>query len=380
MFSFSGMSVQMSVIFAIAATGYLLGRIRVKGVSLGTSGVFLTGLIFGHFGVSVSKDIQTLGLLFFITSVALSAGPTFFHQLKSNGRSYCILCIATALTGSLVCTLMIFAAGIDRPLAVGMMAGAFTTSPGLAAAQEAVSDPASVSSVASGYGIIYPVGVICKVIFIQLIPRILHADMAYECSKIAPPEGNASVSSYHAAPIEKWGLFSFAVTVLLGAVLGSITLPLPGGASFCLGISGGPLIVGLLIGHMGHIGPVDLRPNPALYGPAKEIGLMMFFAAAGADGGHSLARILSEYGPGLLVCGALLAVIPMMTGFFLFRKFLNLPLLSGLGSLTASMTSTPALAMLVDLAGTDDVAASYAATYPIALITLVITMQLLVNL
>lgn len=77
MFSFSGMSVQMSVIFAIAATGYLLGRIRVKGVSLGTSGVFLTGLIFGHFGVSVSKDIQTLGLLFFITSVALSAGPTF---------------------------------------------------------------------------------------------------------------------------------------------------------------------------------------------------------------------------------------------------------------------------------------------------------------
>ena len=70
----------------------------------------------------------------------------------------------------------------------------------------------------------------------------------------------------------------------------------------------------------------------------------------------------------------------MAAGYFVSRKLLRLPLLNGLGSLTASMTSTPALAMLVELSGTDDVAAPYATTYPIALITLVLTMQVLVNL
>ena len=80
------------------------------------------------------------------------------------------------------------------------------------------------------------------------------------------------------------------------------------------------------------------------------------------------------------IFGALLAIIPMTAGYFVSRKLLRLPLLNGLGSLTASMTSTPALAMLVELSGTDDVAAPYATTYPIALITLVLTMQVLVNL
>ena len=98
------------------------------------------------------------------------------------------------------------------------------------------------------------------------------------------------------------------------------------------------------------------------------------------DSGFTLEEILAEYGPSLILYGALLAIIPMTAGYFVSRKLLRLPLLNGLGSLTASMTSTPALAMLVELSGTDDVAAPYATTYPIALITLVLTMQVLVNL
>ena len=347
MFILSETSREMLAIFLIAVTGYLIGRVHIKGISLGSSGIFLAGLLFGHFGVSISPSIQTLGLLLFIASVGLSAGPTFFRQLRTNGRAYILLCITVA---------------------------------GLAAAREAVAGEAAAASVSAGYGIIYPVGVVCKVLFIQILPRLLHADMAYERTLIGPPPAAEAPAGRKSFRIEKWGFFAFSLTVVLGALLGAVSIPLPGGGAFSLGTAGGPLIVGLLVGHIGRAGPVDLRPTPSLFGPLKEIGLILFFSSAGAEGGQRLAEILAEYGPSLILYGALLAIIPMTAGYFVSRKLLRLPLLNGLGSLTASMTSTPALAMLVELSGTDDVAAPYATTYPIALITLVLTMQVLVNL
>ena len=380
MFSLSETARQMLLIFGIASSGYLLGRVHIKGISLGTSGIFLTGLLFGHFGAQLPESIQTLGLLLFITSVGLSAGPTFFRQLRTNGAAYCALCLSVAVIGALVCAGIILLADVDGPLAIGMMAGAFTTSPGLAAAREAVSGPGAAASVAAGYGIIYPVGVVCKVLFVQILPRVLHVDMDYERSQIQLPPAARTDSGRTLLKMDRLGLFPFALTVVLGTLLGGVSVPMPGGTALSLGVAGGPLIVGLLMGHLGRLGPVDLRPSPALYGPAKELGLILFFASAGTDGGRNLAAILSEYGASLLLFGALLAVIPMTAGFLVARKLLRLPLLNGLGSLTASMTSTPALAMLVELSGTDDVAAPYATTYPIALITLVLTMQVLVNL
>ena len=380
MFILSETSREMLAIFLIAVTGYLIGRVHIKGISLGSSGIFLAGLLFGHFGVSISPSIQTLGLLLFIASVGLSAGPTFFRQLRTNGRAYILLCITVAAVGAVTCGAIILLAHVDTPLAVGMMAGAFTTSPGLAAAREAVAGEAAAASVSAGYGIIYPVGVVCKVLFIQILPRLLHADMAYERTLIGPPPAAEAPAGRKSFRIEKWGFFAFSLTVVLGALLGAVSIPLPGGGAFSLGTAGGPLIVGLLVGHIGRAGPVDLRPTLSLFGPLKEIGLILFFSSAGAEGGQRLAEILAEYGPSLILYGALLAIIPMTAGYFVSRKLLRLPLLNGLGSLTASMTSTPALAMLVELSGTDDVAAPYATTYPIALITLVLTMQVLVNL
>ena len=80
-----------------------------------------------------------------------------------------------------------------------------------------------------------------------------------------------------------------------------------------------------------------------------------------------------------LLYGFFLVAIPLTAGFFMFRKVLRLPLLNGLGSMTASMTCTPSLAVLIQAAGTDDVASAYATTYPIALITLILLVQALVG-
>lgn len=82
----------------------------------------------------------------------------------------------------------------------------------------------------------------------------------------------------------------------------------------------------------------------------------------------------------LIVYALILVAIPMAIGFFLFYKVLKLPLLNGLGCMTASMTSTPALAALTQIAETDDVTSAYATTYPIALIIMVVLCQILVKL
>ena len=379
-FSLTEVSSQVLVVFAVTAGGYLLSRVQVKGVGLGTASIFLVGMLFGHFGASSSAALQTLGLILFITSVGLSAGPTFVRRLKESGRAYALLCMSVVLAGAAVCAAVIAWTEVDAPLAVGIMTGAFTTSPGFAAAKEAALSAGAVSEVAAGYGLTYPIGVVSKVLFIQLVPRLLHADMERERALISASKASAAAPSAAGKRLDALGFFPFSLAVLLGILLGSVSVALPGGGTFSLGTTGGPLIVGLLLGHIGRIGPIDLRPDPKIYATTKEIGLVLFFSCAGIEGGHALAAVLAAHGARLLLYGFALVAVPLAVGYVMFRKVLKLPLLNGLGSMTASMTSTPSLAVLIDLAGTDDVASAYATTYPIAMVLLVLIVQVLMTL
>ena len=160
------------IIFAISVLGYLFGSIRIKGIGFGTAGIFMVGLLFGHFGFSLPSELQNFGLVLFITAVGIGAGPGFLQRIKKNGVQYAALCLVTAAVGGLLCFLIIQSCGIDSPLAVGILTGAFTTSPGFAAAKEAVSAESALR-VAAGYGIAYPIGVVCKVLFVQLAPKLL---------------------------------------------------------------------------------------------------------------------------------------------------------------------------------------------------------------
>lgn len=372
-------AITILMIFSIAFFGYLLGRIRIFGISLSTSAVFLVGLVFGHFGVEIPSSVQMTGMAIFMASVGLSAGSSFLDRMKKNGIAYFLICLCTAFTGSVICLALIWGANIEMPVAIGMMTGAFTSSPGFAAAKEAVSASAeAMACVAAGYGIMYPFGALCKVLFVQAIPKLLHADMEYERSLIAMP-AIVKVSDSKKEPIEiaPMGFFALVTAIATGMILGSIVIPIPNFGQFSLGMTGGPLIMGLLLGHFGHIGPVSLKLNPSVINPLKEIGLILFFAGAGAEGGKSLVKILTTYGAALPLLGLFLIFVPFFLGFLISRKVLKLPLLNGLGAMTASMTCTPSLAALIQTAGTDDVAAAYATTYPIAMINMVIVVQLL---
>ena len=106
----------------------------------------------------------------------------------------------------------------------------------------------------------------------------------------------------------------------------------------------------------------------------REFGLMLFLIGAGVAGGVKFVQYFKAV---YFLYGILMTVLPMVVGFLFAKYVLKLSLLNNLGSITGGMTSTPALGTLINVAGTDDVASAYAATYPIALIAVVVVAQLL---
>ena len=364
-------------IVLIAALGYFVGGIKIKGIELGTAGVLLVALVFGHFGVEIPSIVRNLGLALFVGSVGFIAGPKFFRDFKTNAASYILLGFVIILSGAVTCVLVSKIGGIRPELSVGLLTGALTSTPGLAAAQEAAGELADLAT--TGYAIAYPFGVIGVVLFVQLVPRILKVDMADERAHFEAAH-TAKVKRYDGwlFKFDQGGFFAFMLAIVLGILVGNIHIPLPGGASFSLGTTGGPLIMGLLFGHFAHFGHLDVTVPVEELKTFRELGLMLFLIGAGVSGGAGFVDTLKEEGFMLFIYGALMTLVPMVVGYVIARKLLKLRLLNSLGSITGGMTSTPALGTLISVAKTDDVASAYAATYPIALVAVVLCSQFIV--
>ncbi len=364
---------EIVIVFCIAALGYLLGSVEIKGLSLGTSGILLVALVFGHFDLLVPDVLKNIGLICFVTAVGFIAGPNFFRNFKKSAIFYVLLGIVIILVGSAVCVVAMKLGKIDLDLAVGMMSGALTSTPGLAAAKEATGEG---SRAAIGYGIAYPFGVVGVVLFVQLIPKLLKVDIAAERERLnaaqsAVKEGKVKKLRDH-KPLDEFGLLAFAVAAILGVMLGKISIPLPGGAHFSLGTSGGPLLAGLVMGHFGHIGRVSIDVPKRTLDVVRELGLALFLMGAGTEAGQGFLEVLKEQGVALFIWGAVMTLVPMIVGYFLAVKVAKLDVLSALGSICGGMTSTPALGTLMTVTKTEAVATAYAATYPLALIMVVL--------
>lgn len=362
----------LMIIFTILALGYALGRIKICGLDLGTAGVLLVALVFGHFGVVLPDVVGDLGLICFVTAVGYIAGPKFFRNLKANATSYILIGLVTIISGALVCVGVIKLFDIPTDIGVGLMSGALTSTPGLAAAKEAAGVNAAV-----GYGIAYPFGVVGVVLFVQLVPKLLKTDMDAERAKFtaAATVKEESKKEKKRLVVDDMGFFSLAVAIVLGVILAKITIPLPGGGQFALGTSGGPLLAGLVLGHFGHVGPIAINTEKRVMECLREFGLALFLLGAGLEGGAGFVEVLKEQGAMLFVYGAVMTLVPMFVAYFFAAKILKLSVFNSLGSICGGMTSTPALGTLIRVTKTDDVAAAYAATYPMALILVVLCCQ-----
>lgn len=416
--SVTGIGFLMLCVLTVAAVGYALGRITIKGVSLGTAGVFIVALVFGALfykyidvqllskvtveagGESVAKSVsyagnalkivENLGLILFVTAVGFIAGPNFFKNLKKNFKSYILLGVVIVMAGALTCAGCFFIGrGAESDpkefvaMLVGILSGSLTSTPAFSAAKATVL-PEYESAVTVGHGIAYLFGVIGVVLFVQLIPKLSRADMEHERSLLhgAGTEGEGAEGKK--APdklfsLDKFGIGVFALAAALGVVIGAIRIPLSGkglsGTTFSLTTTGGALIVSLLFGHFRRIGRLNITPDKKTLEVFRETGLMLFLIGAGIAGG---AKFVEYFKAVYFLYGVAMTVIPMIIGFVFAKFVLKLSLLNNLGSITGGMTSTPALGTLINVAGTDDVASAYAATYPIALIAVVLASQFLI--
>lgn len=410
-FNFSSTFALFTTIFIIAALGYLLGGIEIKGVSLGTAGVFLVAILVGwlctlDFGsvpllgafhvesesasiVSTLKGpVQNIGLILFVGAVGFIAGPNFFKNLAKNFKTYIALGLIIIISGSLVAVICTLLTDYGPEYWSGILSGALTSTPGFSAAKDAVEGDSNLEALITlGHAIAYPFGVIGVVLFVQLIPKFMKADMDKERELLKAGASEERKLPENLFKCDPFGIMPFALAVVAGLLLGSVTIPLTSdgyaGPCFSLGTTGGVLIMCLVFGHFGHFGKLSLEISEGTLKVFREFGLMMFLLGAGFHGGVSLVEQVSANGGAAIVIwgfvgGALMTIAPMIVGLILAKLVMKLPLLNSLGSITGGMTSTPALGTLIKTAKTDDVASAYAATYPIALVAVVLVSQFLI--
>lgn len=518
----------VAALFAVIGLGMALGRVSLFGVRLGNSGVIFTALLFGALGYAAPSGIRSLGLVLFVYCVGITAGPGFFRSFVQQGSQLVKLGLLLAGISTIVAVACAWLFQLPAALAAGIFAGAMTSTPGLAAALEAMGDAPEVSV---GYGIAYPIGVVGVVLFVQLLPRLLRIDLAEEARKhgmggtpareirralikvtnpnlfgkpvsghsvtaalhcqisrisqgdklapikpdtvfepdsyvlavgeadklpsliefigdkstrkfemdieterlrvvvtsahvvgktlrelnllnrfgvtitriernavTLPPRAEtviqyadrltavaesgqlsafADFAGHRARALDETDMLSVAAGIVLGLLLGMIPLVLPGGVRITLGAAGGPLFVGLLLGHFGRIGPLSgYIPRPArLF--IMEIGLVLFLAAAGTQAGGQFLHTLREYGVLLPVTAVIVAATPMTAGYLFASRCLKLNILQILGGICGGMTSTPGLGAISGKTDSDAPALSYAAVYPLALILVTLAAQVL---
>ena len=188
---------QALLFFVVLGFGFLLGKIKVKGFEFGSvAGVLFVGLVFGHYGYGENLPVQSVGFMMFIYSVGLQAGPRFFSVLMKDGLRYFILALVVSVSGFTVAVTTTQFFAFEPGSAAGILAGALTTTPTLAAAEDAIRSgtilpPAGfsremmLSNIMTSYAITYLFGLIGLILLIRLIPMLTNVDLVAEAEALA---------------------------------------------------------------------------------------------------------------------------------------------------------------------------------------------------
>ncbi len=188
---------QALLFFVVLGFGYLVGKVKIKGFEFGpVAGVLFVGLVFGHYGYGQNLPVQSIGFMMFIFSVGLQAGPRFFSVLMQDGLRYFILALVVAVSGFAVATVTTQIFSLEPGSSAGVLAGALTTTPTLAAAEDAIrsgtilppegfSKEMMLSNIMTGYAITYLFGLIGLIVLIRVIPIVTKVNLVDEAKALA---------------------------------------------------------------------------------------------------------------------------------------------------------------------------------------------------
>lgn len=191
-----GIAQSVLVLSLVISVGIILSRIKIKGISLGITWILFSGIIFSNLGFLPSKDIlhfvKEFGLILFVYSIGLQVGPGFFSSFKKGGLKLNMLAAAIVVTGVIVTIIIHIFSDIPLHTMAGIMSGAITNTPGLGAAQQTFFDLNGVSdpSIATGYAVAYPLGVVGIILSIIFLKSIFRIDSKGEYEKYISNEGD----------------------------------------------------------------------------------------------------------------------------------------------------------------------------------------------
>ncbi|MBQ5528910.1 MAG: putative transporter [Bacteroidales bacterium] len=181
------------IIFILAATialGTLLGKIKVGGISLGVTWILFVGIALGHFGMGIDPKVlgfvKEFGLILFIYSVGLQVGPGFFASLKQNGIRLNVMALCVLLLGIGVTLAIAAISGTSLITMTGILSGAVTNTPSLGSAQQTFLETTGANdpSIALGYAVAYPLGVIGLILALVLMRKLFRVDPVKENARL----------------------------------------------------------------------------------------------------------------------------------------------------------------------------------------------------
>lgn len=352
-------------------TGVFLGKIRVGRISLGLSGALFTGLALGLAGFRIPGEYFSWNLVMFVVCVGLLASEDIVKVVRLFGLRFALLGILVTGMGALVTYLLgILAGGTADPfLVAGTYTGALTSSPGLGAALEATGGN---PLVIAGYTVAYPFGVMAVVLFVQLAPVIFGIDVEHEREQLRRLIRPDAAQEEAAEESGLFSLASFACCVALGIALGTLKVPVPGLGSISLGSTGGALLFSLFAGALGRLGPFSMRMDRKVLSALRSLSLAYFLASAGLMAGPKVVIAIRDHGLVLIAIGIGAALAAELAGFFVGRYLLKINWVLLAGAICGAMTSTPGLGAAIDATGTEECASGYGATYPVAIVCMVL--------
>lgn len=175
-----GVAHSILVLALVIAIGKVLGKYKIKGISLGVTWVLFTGILFSHFNMTLNADLlhfmKEFGLILFVYSIGLQVGPGFFSSFKAGGVKLNLLAVLVCVLGAATAIALHFVTGTEMTTMTGIMSGAVTNTPGLGAAQTAYSDMFGSNSpdIALGYAVAYPLGVVGAILSFILIRKLFY--------------------------------------------------------------------------------------------------------------------------------------------------------------------------------------------------------------
>ena len=185
----------------VIAIGLMLGKIKFGGVSLGVTFVLFVGIILGQFGytadANVIKFLREFGLILFIFAIGLQVGPAFFSSFKEGGiRLNMLAVLGVALNVAIVLAIYYITGDVSMDQLVGVMSGAVTNTPGLAAAQQTVGTPEAVDTMARGYAAAYPLGVVGIILAMFIIKWAFRINVSKEIAAIEKEREDSQLKPY----------------------------------------------------------------------------------------------------------------------------------------------------------------------------------------